>query len=127
MNKTDWGQVGERMAEDFLTSHGHQILDRNIRYQVGEIDLITLKRGHKEDTLHFIEVRVRKINGMQTPLESISKMKHRRFMKAVELYMNQNKKWSMGLHLQCSLDLLSIQTGLKRGYKLEFLEGALIL
>ncbi len=47
------GQVGEKVAEDWLANRGYEILGRNYRKKFGEIDIIAKKQG----ILHFVEVK----------------------------------------------------------------------
>ncbi len=49
------GALGERAAEQWLTSHGYRIVERNWRCRLGEIDLI-VEYGA---TIAFVEVRTR--------------------------------------------------------------------
>ena len=54
------GARSERLAERFLTSHGYRIEARNVRYPVGELDLV----AWDGDTLCFIEVRATCVNAV---------------------------------------------------------------
>jgi putative endonuclease len=47
------GNLGERVACEYLKRHGFSIRDRNIARKTGELDII----AEKEDTLHFVEVK----------------------------------------------------------------------
>jgi putative endonuclease len=47
------GNMGEKVAAEYLRRHGFSIRDRNIARKTGELDLIV----EKEDTLHFVEVK----------------------------------------------------------------------
>ena len=39
----DLGLLGEDVAIDYLIKHGYQILERNYRYQKGEVDILAKK------------------------------------------------------------------------------------
>ena len=56
MKKTELGARGEALAADYLEKNGYRILDRNYRCRMGEIDLV----ARKENTLAFVEVKLRK-------------------------------------------------------------------
>ena len=56
MNKRQIGSVYELKASDYLTKKGYQIIERNYRCRIGEIDIIAIER----DCLCFIEVKYRK-------------------------------------------------------------------
>lgn len=47
------GRVGERVAEEFLTRRGATSIDRNVRVDRGEVDLIVSFRGERT----VVEVR----------------------------------------------------------------------
>ena len=56
MNKRQIGSLYELKASDYLTKKGYQIIERNYRCRIGEIDIIAIER----DCLSFIEVKNRK-------------------------------------------------------------------
>ncbi|MEL7341821.1 MAG: YraN family protein, partial [Bacteroidota bacterium] len=51
------GQQGEDIAAGYLEAKGFQILDRNYRFQKGEIDIVALMLDPAE--LVFVEVKTR--------------------------------------------------------------------
>ena len=52
------GIEGENLAASYLLSRGYSIIDRNVRYKWGEIDIIALYN----DEIVFAEVRTRHTN-----------------------------------------------------------------
>lgn len=44
MNKRQIGSVYELKASDYLTKKGYQIIERNYRCRIGEIDIIAIER-----------------------------------------------------------------------------------
>lgn len=50
------GAAGEEIACRYLLDHGFHILDRNVRYKCGELDIIALDT---DDTVVFCEVKAR--------------------------------------------------------------------
>ena len=72
MNNKIKGNEGEKIAQEYLQTHGFKILDTNFRFsRVSEIDII----AQKNNTLHFIEVKTRSGNFFGTPFEAITKSK----------------------------------------------------
>ena len=69
MNKRQIGSVYELKASDYLTKKGYQIIERNYRCRIGEIDIIAIER----DCLCFIEVKYRKNEKAGDPLEAVDK------------------------------------------------------
>jgi putative endonuclease len=65
------GEKGEKMAADWLTANGFQILRRNWRHGRYEVDLI----AGKEETIHIVEVKCRQSNAYGPPEQSVSRKK----------------------------------------------------
>lgn len=47
------GNLGEKVAQEYLGRHGLRVIDTNYARKTGEIDVI----AGGEDTLHFVEVK----------------------------------------------------------------------
>jgi putative endonuclease len=84
MKRRNVGILGERLARDFLSKNGYQILETNYRCPVGEIDIIA-RHG---DTLVFVEVRTKKSRQFGSPEESITPVKMAR-LRAVAAHYGQ--------------------------------------
>lgn len=82
------GQQGEKLAAAYLRHEGFHILATNVRFPVGELDIVALEGK----TLCFVEVRSRADDRFGTAQESITYGKRRRFLKAVQWYL-QRKRW----------------------------------
>ena len=74
MNQRSLGQEGEALAEAFLCGQGYEILKRNYRNKIGEIDLIALERG----CICFVEVKSRQTTRFGQPQEAITYSKKRK-------------------------------------------------
>lgn len=86
-NTQTTGQEGERAAEHYLHQQGLSTLARNYRCPLGELDLV-MRDG---DTLVFVEVRQRKSRHFGSPLETISRSKQNKVIKAAQHYLNHHK------------------------------------
>ncbi len=53
LTKKDIGNLGEKVAVEYLRRRGFELIDRNVSRKTGEIDVIV----HKENVLHFVEVK----------------------------------------------------------------------
>lgn len=69
--KDELGRRGERLAEAHLVARGAEVLDRNWRCALGEIDLVVRESG----CLVFVEVKTRSGTGWGEPLEAITAVK----------------------------------------------------
>ncbi len=87
MNRTKraLGTLFEEKAALFLEALQYQILEKNVNYRWGEIDLVAVDPEKQE--LVFVEVRHRAENSMSTPAESISKGKQLRLRRAMDTYL----------------------------------------
>jgi putative endonuclease len=72
------GARGEDLAVAELESQGMQVLARNWRCKLGEIDVVALERSNGRDVLVFCEVKCRTGLGFGGPLESITHSKLRK-------------------------------------------------
>ena len=67
------GRVGEEAAVAALRGHGYRILDRNVRFRRGELDVIAEEAGD----LVFVEVKARRSGSHGTPAEAVVGRKQR--------------------------------------------------
>jgi putative endonuclease len=72
------GARGEKLACQFLRSHGYKILYRNFRDRTGgEIDIVC----RDGDTLVFVEVKTRGSEDFGRPVEAVNRQKQLRVSK----------------------------------------------
>lgn len=77
------GRLGEQLALDALRARGYQIEATNVRYPVGEIDII----ARDGLTLCFVEVRSASSMEYGGPLASITGRKRQRLIRAARWYL----------------------------------------
>lgn len=78
------GKEGEKLAETFLIKKGYTILDKNFICNGGELDIIAKS---SQNELVFIEVKHYTNTNWTHPLESITKAKQKRILKAAKYYL----------------------------------------
>ncbi|MDI3327141.1 MAG: YraN family protein [Alicyclobacillaceae bacterium] len=83
MGRWALGQYGEELAAGYLMSLGYEIIVRNWRCSLGEIDLVCCDGT----TLVFVEVRTRASTRMGTPEESIDGRKKRKLHHLVQAFL----------------------------------------
>lgn len=86
MERQARGRWGEDKACEWLEDKGFQIVARNVRYKVGEIDIIAFDKA----TLCFVEVRSKEKTDFGTPKETVGVPKQMRLIKAAQLYLQKN-------------------------------------
>lgn len=83
------GTSGEKMAAGYFTSIGFTVLHTNWRHSHWEVDII----AHKNNILHFIEVKTRRTKKFGHPEEAVSKKKIQNLLNAAEEYLYQHPEW----------------------------------
>ena len=81
------GARGEDLALRFLVGHGYTLVERNYRTRRWEIDLIV----RHDDTLVFVEVKLRRGTGFGDPLESVTPRKQKTLRSVAEHYLYTRK------------------------------------
>ncbi|NCC06926.1 MAG: YraN family protein [Clostridia bacterium] len=81
------GDSGEKLAAKYYEKQGYEIVARNYRTRMGEIDIIV----KTDDILVFVEVKTRSENTIASPREFVTKQKQRRIIAAAKAYMSENK------------------------------------
>lgn len=83
INRRQIGASYEKLAAEYLTGNGYEILEYNYRNRTGEIDLVA-KEG---EYLCFVEVKYRKDTSMGSPLEAVNWKKQRNISKVAKYYL----------------------------------------
>ncbi len=82
------GNLGEKLACDFLLNKNYEIVKRNFRCKSGEIDIIAVDRITNE--LAFIEVKTRTNTNYGLPCEAVNMVKIQHIKKCISTYLSQN-------------------------------------
>ncbi len=112
------GIAAELLAREHLEQHGLTWVASNVRGEesLEEIDLIM----RDEAFLVFIEVRSRKMVKYGHPLESITKQKQQRIIKAATVYLIKNRIYDK---IACRFDVVSL-TQVKEENQLVWIKDA---
>jgi putative endonuclease len=89
-SKKQLGVRGEELACAELERQGMQVLERNWRCRLGEIDIVAAETGEKGVTLVFCEVKCRSGLGFGHPLEAITFAKMRTLRQLAALWMREH-------------------------------------
>lgn len=88
MDKYSYGLKAEASAKEYLQKKGYELLDANVAYRnTGELDIIA-KDGN---TLVIVEVRYRATPAYGHPLETLTRTKRQRIVKATACYLSETK------------------------------------
>jgi putative endonuclease len=82
----EFGDLGEKLAIEFLIKNGFKILDTNWVFKHKEIDII----AHKKPFVVFVEVKTRRTNYFGEPFTFVDRKKQNFIIKAAHEYIIQN-------------------------------------
>lgn len=77
------GKFGEAWAVGHLLRQGYRIVDRNVRFRAGELDIV----AYEGKDLVFVEVKCRRSHAFGSPEESISPRRYQRLASAAGQYL----------------------------------------
>ena len=81
------GKFGEDAAAEYLSQRGYIILDRNLRFKVGELDIVALD---KDGCTVFVEVKTRKNADYGYASEFVDRNKQKKLIRAAEFYSGRD-------------------------------------
>jgi putative endonuclease len=99
----DLGRFGEAWAVGFLHRLGYRVIDRNVRFRRGELDIV----AYDGNDLVFVEVKCRRSSAYGTPEESISPRRYERLATAAAEYLSRHNLQGR----DSRLDLLALEVG----------------
>ena len=101
------GDLGEKLACEYLVNNGYKILGRNYRITLGEIDIIAKKKGLLADkTIHFVEVKTLSQPGQGFfPEQRVDYKKQNKYRKLIEVWLEKNK---FPQNYPCQVDVTAV-------------------
>jgi putative endonuclease len=112
------GRASEDLAAAYLQERGYEILDRNFRGGMGELDIVCTKNK----VIYFVEVKARKSGSQVNPAEALSYNKRRRIYSAAGTWLYKK----LGQEAECSFLLLTIENRPHGEPKIEIFEDFLM-
>lgn len=112
----DLGKEGERLALRFLYMQRYDILDRNYRCRLGEIDLI----AYDGPILAFIEVKTRSANEKAPAVDALEKEQQGRIRRAADHFRKTRKLE----HFLYRFDLVAIDVPLQGKPHIDLIRNA---
>jgi len=109
------GRRAEDIAADFLRAQGLEILERNYRRRLGELDIV----ARDGDVLVIAEVRSRASNRYGGAAASVDGRKQQRLVRAAAQLLQQRKDFS---RLRVRFDVLAVSESAADGPKVEWLQ-----
>lgn len=110
--KKEIGDLGERLALQFLKAKGYGIRCVNFRTPFGELDIVAMHKG----SIVFIEVRTRTTSSLGPPVLSVTRIKQAHIVKNALFYLKKygrvDSDWRIDVvlvKLDCSHRLENIE------------------
>jgi putative endonuclease len=117
MKRKTTGMIGEKLAADFLTRQGYEIIGKNYRCKEGEIDIIA-KDG---EFLVFVEVRAKNNRNFGSPEESVTARKKAHLRNAAARYLENHDN----LLPEWRIDFVAVElNGAGKPLRLEVIKNA---
>jgi putative endonuclease len=87
LRKVEGGRIGEDIACSLIKENSLRILDRNVRYKDGEIDIVADDSG----VTVFVEVKRRRNDEVGSPAEAVTPKKRERVIRAARRWLAGNR------------------------------------
>ena len=99
-----------------MRAQGFEILERNVRFPVGEIDLV----AREHEALCFVEVRSTASQAWGGAAASVTRRKQRRLIRAAQWYLQSRRPSFM----DARFDVVAIEWQSERAPAVELIRGA---
>lgn len=110
------GNRGEKIAAKFLRKQGYQIIEKNYRSRLGEIDIV----AKEDESIVFVEVKTRCSTDFGLPEEALSYDKRRRLSKLALGYLAHRRIKDTN----CRFDVVSILMDTKKVKHIKLIKNA---
>lgn len=88
MNNRELGSIGEDFAARYLEKKGCEIVKRNYRCKLGEIDIIS----HYMNEIIFTEVKTRRNLKFGQPCDAVDEKKKKKIRAVANFYILENRE-----------------------------------
>ena len=99
-SKTRKGTIGEDLAVEYLIKKGYRVLQRNYRFEHGEIDII----AEDGSVLVFVEVKARRSKEFGEPEDAVTPRKRKKIRATADGYLFENNIDDK----ECRFDVIAI-------------------
>lgn len=96
------GRSGEDAAVEYLKENGYEIIERNYRNRIGEIDVIAIDKPY--NILVFLEIKTRRNKKYGYAFEAVNYYKQRKIINTSLMYVAFNKL----IDIQLRYDIIEV-------------------
>jgi putative endonuclease len=111
-HKQTLGNLGEKIAANYLIRQGYKIIGTNYKTKLGEIDII----AQEDNILVFVEVKTRSTKTFGLPQEAVNFKKQNKIMRIGMMYLSDHN-----INLSWRIDVVAIVMD-NRTHKVENIE-----
>lgn len=86
LNKKKFGNIGEKIAKEYLEKNGYEIIDNNFSSIQGEIDII----AKDNNEIVFIEVKTRRNKRYGMPVDAVDIRKKEHIFNTAKYFLYKN-------------------------------------
>lgn len=112
-----FGEWGEQIAADYLNNHNVKIIDRNIRTNYGEIDIL----GQKDGVLIFFEVKTRRTENFGNPEDAVNYIKQEHIKNSALEFIQSNQD----MKTNWRIDVIAIYVRKKNKLQIRWFKNAI--
>ena len=116
VSRTALGREGEEVASRFLEGAGYRIIARNVRFRLGELDIVAAD----QDCVVFVEVKTRTGTGYGTAAEAVTPAKQRQLVKLASVYLAGTGTEGR----PCRFDVVTVEPAVGGGWRCELIRNA---
>ncbi len=113
------GRAAEHIAARFLTAQGLELVLRNFRRRLGEIDLVALDTG----AIVIVEVRTRSSERYGGAAASVDARKRARIIRATHLLLQQHREYG---HMRVRFDVIIVFNTLTQNPRVQWIKHAFL-
>jgi len=117
LSNREFGEWGEQIAVDYLNNHNVKIVDRNIRTNYGEIDII----GQKDGVLIFFEVKARRTEDFGNPEDAVNYIKQEHIRNSALEFFQTNQE----IEMDWRIDVIAIYVDKKNKLQIRWFKNAI--
>jgi len=118
LSNREIGEWGEQIAVDFLNNHNVKIVDRNIRTNYGEIDIL----GQKDGVLIFFEVKTRRTGDFGNPEDAVNNIKQEHMKNSALEFIQSNQDMEMDWRI----DVIAIYVDKENELQIRWFKNAIV-
>ncbi|HWI62432.1 MAG TPA: YraN family protein [Symbiobacteriaceae bacterium] len=116
VSRTARGREGEEVAARFLEGAGYRIIARNLRFRLGELDIVAAD----QDCVVFVEVKTRTGSGYGTAAEAVTPAKQRQLVKLASVYLAGTGSEGR----PCRFDVVTVEREAGGGWRCDLIRDA---